>query len=168
MSYGPPFTPQEEREFGEWDFQRRREGQLDYFKHGVPLTARHQEWIRARERQTAQQTAWTADGAYAQNTPPHSQAYPNSGRPYSYAGQYQAPYTSAGPSGGVPYAYAQSEPMYSEPTYSEPASTEPAHSDYDFENGPADNLSNGGAPSNSMGNAMTKVCRSSAIGTNWV
>jgi hypothetical protein len=43
--YHLPFTASEEWEYRELSFQRSREGQLDFVKNGVPMTARHQQWL---------------------------------------------------------------------------------------------------------------------------
>ena len=49
--YQPPtFTAEEEWEFGELNFQRTREEQLEYLKNGVPMTARHKLWLQEQER----------------------------------------------------------------------------------------------------------------------
>lgn len=138
MSYGTPFTTEEEKEFKDLEFRRRRADALDFFNRGVPMSARQQEWLEV-QRQRAQQPAWAAAEESAQNTSQNSKTYTNGGPPYSYAEpDYQYPGASEGPG---PKA------AYSESTYSGYGTT---YSQLDEQ--PKD-----GAPPNVVENAMTKV-----------
>jgi hypothetical protein len=140
MSYGTQFTPEEEKEFRELDFRRRRADQLDFFNRGVPMTARQQEWLETQERKRAQQAASAAADKYAQDTSQYSKTYANGGPSYSYA---EPEYQYSDPSDGAASTVAYSESTYSGygTTYNQPHEQP-----------------NDVAPPNVVENAVTKVC----------
>lgn len=150
MSYGTPFTPEEEREYQDLAFRRRRADELDFLNRGVPMTARQQEWLDMQKRQKAQHAAWIAAEKYRQNTAQHSQTYANRDPPYPYAEpEYQYPAQSEGV--GSTAAYSESTFSGNGSTFSQP--DEPPNAD---------------TPPDIVDKAMNKVCGCSATPTKFL
>lgn len=140
-AYDTQFSPREEKQFTEWEFQRRRSGQLEFIKHGVPLSARHQEWIIVREKRP-EQAAWAVVDTDKQNAPPYFQ---DDSQIRSYDGRHQDQSTSS------PFACPKNGPADSDPVESEHGNSEAMSSDSDD----LDDHPNNGASRMSM----AKVCQ---------
>ena len=111
MSGRTYFTPHEKDEFRQWEHQRRRNDQVNFFRHGVPSSPRRGEGIYAQDAQREQQRAEAVAEPYTQNYT-IDQA---DGRVYLYDRQYHDRYTSPDSFCGV-----CKETVYWEPTGSQP------------------------------------------------
>lgn len=80
-----PFTAEEDWEFRELSFQRSREGQLDFVKNGVPMTARHRLWLQEQERLRVLSQSYLSQQNRAlpslEELPPRLQALPSNPTP---------------------------------------------------------------------------------------
>lgn len=74
------FTNEEEKEFNDWDFRKKRGEQLLWCNNGIPMNARHQEWLQEKERReraarteyarpSFQQPTWGSPQSYSSYSP---------------------------------------------------------------------------------------------------
>jgi hypothetical protein len=113
MSQPTQFTAEEEKNFKEWDFQRRRGEQLLWYNSGIPMTSRQEEWLKEKERRdraarpeyarpSPQQPAWGAHQSYSSYSPPSFVATSESFEEYPASNPPEGPESprgSLGPNG---------------------------------------------------------------------